>query len=113
MEQPSHGYRTINNERRAHLRPSLMRSLTFNPPNDKPVASFWIRPMAAARSSGLTSFFTGTSLATGTPFLVIVISSPAATLSSRSDKCVFASYAPTVLLSCSVVIDHLFFFRLV
>ena len=38
-EQPGHGDGAIHNKRGTHRRPSLMRSLTFNPPKDKPVAS--------------------------------------------------------------------------
>src|SRR5262245_26921004 len=91
IEQPSHGNGTINDEHRTHRRPSTIRSLIFNPASDKPVLSFRIRLMAAARCSKVASFFTGTSLATGAPCLVIIISSPPSTFSSSSDKCVFAS----------------------
>lgn len=40
VEQPGHGDRAINYKGRAHRRPSLIRSFTFNPPSDRPVASF-------------------------------------------------------------------------
>src|SRR5437016_35234 len=92
---PGERYRGINHYPGQNRRPSLTISRTL-------MESGLIR-FRSARIPSTTSWCvsfdpvssTGTSIAAGTPCLVIVIFSPCLTRSSRSDRCVLASKAPT------------------
>src|ERR1035441_7541959 len=92
---PGQRYRGINDYPGQGRRPSLIIARTL-------MESGLIR-LRSARIPSTTSLWvslgpassTGTSIAAGTPCLVIVILLPCLTRSSRSDRCVLASKAPT------------------
>src|SRR5450759_2788787 len=94
-ETPRERYRGIDHYPGQNRRPSLTISRTL-------MESGLIR-LRSARIPSTTSWCvsldpvssTGTSIAAGTPCLVIVIFSPCLTRSSRLDRCVLASKAPT------------------
>lgn len=50
-----------------------------------------------------STVFAGCNVATGTPYLVIVIFSPLATRSKSSGRCVFALYALMLFMNAPVV----------
>src|ERR1035437_604616 len=92
---PGERYRGINHYPGHNRRPSLTISRTLMESGlirfrsaSIPSTTSWCVSLAPVSS-------TGTSIAAGTPCLVIVIVSPCLTRSSRSDRCVLASKAPT------------------
>src|ERR1700744_1253987 len=99
--QPSHGEGTVQDQ--THGRPvsrSAFNSSQSNPP--LPLARWRIRSNAARAAA--TSLFPefGTSRATGRPWRVMTISSPASTRSRREPRVFFAWNAPICNISASI-----------
>ena len=78
----------------AHRRPSSIISRMERPPNIRPLRDSRIAWIVSSTSGFFVSGM-GTSIAIGTPRLVIVICSPCATRSSKAGRWVLASEEPT------------------